>query len=97
MRGYTAMWLLRYLLLAASVIGLGVLIRGYSAIRHPSLTDDLILGGVGIGLAMNFIYVFMCPPFGTRPKSRIARLGGLWLEAKERELRERAGETKISN
>jgi hypothetical protein len=61
------------------------------------LTDNLILVGIGSGLVLNLIYVFFCPPFGTRPQSRLGRLGSLWLDAKERELRERAGKPPHSN
>ena len=48
-------------------------------------------------LILNFIYVFVCPPFGTRLKSRLLRLGGLWLDAKERELSQRAKGPPQSN
>jgi hypothetical protein len=42
-------------------------------------------------LLMNFIYVVRNPP---PAGSRLGRIVSLWLDAKERELRERAGKTK---
>jgi hypothetical protein len=87
---YTALWVLRYLLLAGSIAGLAFFAHVYATTRRFSQPDGFIFFGFVVGLILNFLYIFACPPFGSRSKSRLARLTGLWLDAKERELRERA-------
>jgi hypothetical protein len=89
---YMLMWLLRYFLLATTLLMFGLLAHSFATLPRAYRTPDqdiFALAGMA-ALVLNFIYVFVCPPFGTRPKSRLLHLGGLWLDAKERELSERA-------
>jgi O-antigen/teichoic acid export membrane protein len=94
------MWLLRYFLLLASVGALALVAYAFAHLRRyppPPSDEPVILIGIGILLILNLIYVFKCPPFGIRQKSRLLKLGSLWLDAKERELRERADKPPQSN
>jgi hypothetical protein len=91
---YTFMWLLRYFLMAVSAIALGFIVYGYMDTRPYESNVRLVMLGIGSLLVLNFIYLFACPPFGTRPKSRLLKLGSLWFDAKESELRQRAKQSQ---
>jgi len=83
---------LRYLLLVASLVAVGVIIFALATEHHMQAVGRLIALSVAAGLVLNFVYILRCPPdAGRGGKSRLFKLGGLWLDAKERELRDRAG------
>lgn len=76
------MELLRWVLIAASA-ALGVL--GYMA-RFTGTAEVLVIGGFAVA---NLVYLLVVPP---RPREggRLSRMFGLWLNAKEADLQERA-------
>jgi hypothetical protein len=81
---------LRYLLIAVTAICLIVLTytMGDELVkkRHPDI--PWFVWGIWISLALNFFYL---ASNNSKPSSgRISRLIGLWLDAKENELRSRA-------
>jgi hypothetical protein len=80
---------LRFLLLAASIVG-AVFI--FHVLRSGGIEsgDRSIVRLFGIGLVLNAIYLLFCGPVSAG-RSRFAYLIRLWYDAKMRELRERAG------
>ena len=86
-----AMRILRYILLIASLVAVAFIIYVLATEHHTKAVERLVALGIAAGLVLNFVYVLRCPPHHHESKSRLAKLGGLWLDAKERELRDRAG------
>ena len=58
---------------------------------HPDNTDLLLWWMFLIGFALNVVYLICCPPGIPKSPSRLRTLFSLWLDAKERELRDRGG------
>ena len=85
----TVMRILRYFLLAASVIGIAFIVYGLNTYKTPP-EGKVFIFAIAAALVLNFIYIFWSPPDNTMG-SRYTRLWSLWLDAKERELKERAG------
>jgi Na+/H+ antiporter NhaA len=82
--------IVRYVLMAASLGGL--LFVAYIIVVHAdSVTSEgwFLVTSMGVGLTINLIYLLT--DSNKRTPSRIAKLFGLWLDAKEHELRKRAG------
>ena len=50
--------------------------------------------GIWFGLVLNFFYLYVNPPTATKSDWRLFRLIGLWLDAKESELKARADRSK---
>lgn len=73
---------IRWVLIAASA-ALGVL--GYMA-RFTGTVEVLVIGGFAV---LNLVYLLSVPP---RPREggRLSRMFGLWLNAKEADLQDRA-------
>jgi hypothetical protein len=93
---WTVMQILRYLILLASIGWLALVIYAVSSEigRHGTREIALWFWLVPASLTLNIIYVWFCPPPGNEDKeggNRIGRLLSLWLDAKETELRDRAG------
>ena len=91
--------LLRYVLVAATLSLLGAL-SYVQATQRLTGQDRLLLLTVVIGCALNLIYLVRCPPGIPKSPSligysaiRLRKLVSLWLDAKERELRDRAGKS----
>jgi len=82
------MRILRYVLLAASLVGAAMLIY-LIATPHAPTNEKVVAIGIVVLLILNSVYILFSTP-GTKP-SRLMRLVGLWLDAKERELKNRAG------
>jgi hypothetical protein len=80
--------LLRYVLVAATLSGLGWFLYIGATDRGDIHSPEL---AVMIGFALNLIYLLRCPPGISKSPSRLRKLASLWLDAKERELRDRAG------
>jgi len=85
--------LLRYVLVAATLSCLGLLLYMRTTSYHPDNTDLLLWWMFLIGLVLNLIYLVCCPPSIPKRPSRLRKLVSLWLDAKERELRDRAGKS----
>jgi len=86
--------LLRYVLVAATLFCLGSLFYTTATSHyHMDNTDRLLWWMVFIGLALNLAYLILCPPGIPKSPSRLRTLFSLWLDAKERELRDRAGKS----
>jgi hypothetical protein len=85
--------LLRYVLVAGTLSALGLLLY----IRTTSPPGDtggwLLWWMTVIGLVLNLAYLVCCPPGIPKSPSRLRKLVSLWLDAKERELRDRAGKS----
>ena len=81
--------LLRYVLVAATLSLLGAL-SYVQATQRLTGQDRLLLLTVVIGCALNLIYLVRCPPGIPKSPSRLRRLV---LDAKKRELRDRAGKS----
>jgi hypothetical protein len=84
--------LLRYVLLVATLVVLGwILYNGATDPRalHTGQHWLWFLTFI-IGLALNVVYLLRCPPGIPKSPSRLRKLASLWLDAKERELRDRA-------
>jgi hypothetical protein len=91
------MMILRYVLMAGTTALLGDL--AYIATQEaPCAASERVLGySVVIGLILNLVYLYFSHPAAAGKQSRLgqsrlARLVSLWLDAKERELRDRAKE-----
>jgi hypothetical protein len=84
------MRILRFFLLAASVVGA---IYIFQALHFKSVpgTERLIAWLFGLGLTLNIIFLLFYGPIVTG-NSRFTYLLRLWYDAKMRELRQRAGE-----
>ena len=89
------MRILRYILLASSLGGFAYIIYGLRVYRS-SQDVKVIVVAIGIATVLNFIYILLCAP-DRKTGSRLRRLWSLWLDAKERELKERAGKPPQSN
>lgn len=86
------MKLLRYLLIAASIIPAVALIFAMKMEARTIGGQELALvTGAVILLFANAYYLVEHPPYGDRPNGRIRRFFSLWLAAKESELQQRAG------
>jgi hypothetical protein len=87
--------LLRYVLVAATLAALGALFYTRATSRPSPVdhTDILLWWMFLIGLVLNLIYLVLCPPGIPKSPSRLRKLVSLWLDAKERELRDRAGKS----
>jgi hypothetical protein len=82
--------LLRYVLVAATLSGLG----GLLYVSRPDNNASRLLWWMFlIGLVLNLVYLVLCPPGIPKSPSRLRKLVSLWLDAKERELRDRAGKS----
>jgi len=84
------MRILRYILLVASLIPpVGVI---YFVATAPILhrADRLSAIPIIVMFGLNFFYILRCPPGAYQGKSRLMKLYSLWLDAKERELKNRA-------
>jgi len=82
--------LLRYVLVAGTLALLGFFLY-VQATERLTGPDRLVLPMVIIGLVLNLVYLIRCPPGIPKSPSRLRKLVSLWLDAKERELRDRAG------
>jgi len=83
--------LLRYVLVAGTLALLGFfLYRGYTT-DYWDISDTLWWWLCVIVAGLNVVYLVCCPP--PKSPSRLRRLVSLWLDAKERELRDRAGKS----
>jgi len=83
---------LRIALLLASL--LPVIVFGFLLITRPHEAtggQKLIVLAICAGFALNFVYILYHPPLPRDKKSRLRQIVSLWLDAKERELRERVG------
>lgn len=83
------MALLRYVLLCVTAAVIAWV--SYSLLKLR-MSDAERWGGIFafILLLFNFAYLYLCPPSSAPGKSRLMRIGSLWLDAKEKELRDRA-------
>jgi len=79
--------LLRYVLMAATLSLLGLF--SY----HPTEQNWLLWLAIVIGCVLNLVYLLCCPPGIPKSPSRLRKLVSLWMDAKERELRDRAGKS----
>jgi hypothetical protein len=85
------MALFRYLLILISVGAAGFL--GYISATER-VNAPWIIGGFIVASLLNALYLSIAgPPNGTTKKFRVFRLISLWLDAKENELRQRAGKS----
>jgi hypothetical protein len=92
------MVILRYVLMALTTALLGHI--AYWTATHKFPASERVLDySVMIGLILNLVYLYFSHPAAARKQSRLghrlkqsrlARLVSLWLDAKERELRDRA-------
>ena len=84
--------LLRYVLVAATLFCLGVVFFATGTpFARMSGWERLAWLALVIGFALNLVYLIRCPPGIPKSPSRLRKLVSLWLDAKERELRDRAG------
>jgi predicted membrane channel-forming protein YqfA (hemolysin III family) len=85
------MWLLRYLLIAASIVpAVIVIFMMKSESRSLNATEIMWGFGIAIVLFVNAYYLVEHPPFANRPYGRLGRFISLWLQAKENEMEKRA-------
>jgi hypothetical protein len=84
------MRILRFFLLAASVVGAAYIFHALHIGSFPG-TQRSIAWLFGLGLILNIIFLLFCGPI-VSGNSRFAYLIRLWYNAKLRALRERAGE-----
>jgi hypothetical protein len=84
------MRVLRFFLLAASVVGAAYIFHALNIGRIPA-AERSIAWLFGLGLVLNIIFLLFCGPIVTG-NSRFTYLLRLWYDAKMRQLRERAGE-----
>ena len=82
--------LLRYVLVAATLIILGWLLYMFATV-HTS--HKLWFWFCVIVAGLNVVYLVCSPPRIPKSPSRLRKLFSLWLDAKERELRDRAGKS----
>jgi hypothetical protein len=82
--------LLRYVLVADTLSLLGWALYTVATARMTG-ADRLLFLTFIIGLVLNLVYLLRCPPGIPKSPSRLWKLANLWLDAKERELRDRAG------
>jgi hypothetical protein len=90
-RGHANMSMLRYVLMALTTAALGFF--AYAIAKYAS--DRVLSYSFVIGLILNLVYLYFSHPAAAGKQSRLARLVSLWLDAKERELRDRA--ERLSN
>jgi hypothetical protein len=83
------MQILRFFLLAASVVGAAYIFHALHIGSFPG-TERPAAWLFGLGLVLNIIFLLFCGPIVTG-NSRFTYLVRLWYNAKLRELRERAG------
>ena len=84
--------LLRWVLVGGTLASLGFFLY-IAATEHPTGWDRLWWLITMIGLVLNLVYLLRCPPGIPKSPSRLRKLVSLWLDAKERELRDRAGKS----
>jgi hypothetical protein len=87
---------LRYLLLVATVSGLGFIAYGFATWGKPNKEATVFIYLCVVGLVLNFVYLYSHPT-GIGKRSRLTRLVSLWLDVKERELNDRARKPPQSN
>jgi hypothetical protein len=83
--------LLRYVLVAFTLFCLGWLLHAHTTV--PLGWQRLLWLTFVIGCVLNLVYLIRCPPGIPKSPSRLRKLVSLWLDAKERELRDRAGKS----
>jgi FtsH-binding integral membrane protein len=88
---------LRYLLMVATVSGLGFIAYGFVTWGAPNKGATVFIYSCVVGLVLNFVYLYRSHPTGIGKRSRLTRLVGLWLDVKERELNDRARKPPQSN
>ena len=86
--------LLRYVLVVGTLAVLGFFLYvGYTIRRHWDFDEALWWWLCVIVAGLNVVYLLSCPPGIPKSPSRLRKLVSLWLDAKERELRDRAGKS----
>jgi hypothetical protein len=84
--------LIRWILVAGTLFSLASLLS-LAVTGPPTGWEWLWYPTVVIGFALNLVYLIRCPPGISKSPSRLRTLFSLWLDAKERELRDRAGKS----
>jgi hypothetical protein len=87
---------LRYVLMAGTTALLGFLVYVIAVLQDNASQRGIPLMIIG-GLILNLVYLYFSHPAAARKQSRLARLVRLWLDAKERELRDRAEQSSNSD
>jgi hypothetical protein len=85
----SAMRILRFFLLAASVAGAAYIFYALRVGRFPG-AERSVLWLFGLGSVLNIIFLLFCGPIVTG-NSRFTYLVRLWYDAKLRALRQQAG------
>ena len=89
------MKIIRYILVVGSVGWLGFVIYNVMTRGFPRRNDEFFVVGLFVGyVILCLVYCLLSESRGDQ--SRIARIVSLWFDAKERELRERAGKPPTS-
>jgi hypothetical protein len=86
----SAMRILRFFLLAASIAGAAYIFHALRVGSFPG-AERSVLWLFGLGAILNIIFLLFCGPIVTG-NSRLTYLVRLWYDAKLRELKEHAGE-----
>lgn len=79
---------LRVILIIASVVGAAFPVF-ILATEHATKAGEIVLPMMIVGFLLNLFYLYRSKPGGASI-GRIGRLIGLWFDAKERELQQRA-------